>query len=583
MHSLKKNKDSFFVIWTYISGFSIVLGLIILLYLISFRNRLYPGIYISGIYLGESKVEDAKASLYQKIPAVENVTLKFEDQSFGITLKEIGFAYDIEKTIQEAHALYRNENLYLNLVKSLSAIFRKNHLVLKLNYDSEILDQKLALVAEEVSKDPIYPTVKLTKGEVIVTKGAPGREINVQRLTDKIQENLSLLKDEEIEIEVIKKDPTLSNEEINTAKKRAKNLLGKTLLLKFEYQTFNYKDQALLDLINPKEGINPEKIKDLVTNISSQVNRSPQDSVFVFEEGRVKEFLPAKDGVNVIKEDLEKQAGEGIEILEKEKSLVYSLEIAVTKSPPKVRTGDVNNLGIRELLGRGSSKFKGSISSRIYNIGLAASKLKGVLVPPGSVFSFNEILGDVSSFTGYKQAYIIKDGRTVLGDGGGVCQVSTTLFRALLNAGLPIVERRAHSYRVSYYEQDSSPGLDATVFAPTTDLKFKNDTPGHLLIQPQFDSKKQTLVFEIYGTNDGRVAKISKPVVSEVIAPPEDLYQDDPTLPAGTIKQVDFKAWGAKVVFNYTVEKEKEVIYKKTFVSNFRPWQAIFLRGTAPI
>ena len=140
---------------------------------------------------------------------------------------------------------------------------------------------------------------------------------------------------------------------------------------------------------------------------------------------------------------------------------------------------------------------------------MATSRLNGVLVAPGEEFSFNKALGDVSAGTGYQQAYVIKGGRTVLGDGGGVCQVSTTLFRALLNAGLPITERRAHSYRVGYYEQGFPPGLDATVYYPTTDLKFKNDTSNHILIQSRVEGVK--LIFDIYGPDDGRKVVMEGP------------------------------------------------------------------------
>ena len=143
-----------------------------------------------------------------------------------------------------------------------------------------------------------------------------------------------------------------------------------------------------------------------------------------------------------------------------------------------------------------------------------------------------------------------------------------------------MVERRPHSYRVGYYEQGSPPGLDATVYAPTTDLKIKNDTPAHILIQAIADPVNKTLVFDIYGTPDGRVATISKPNVGSAIAPPEDLYIDDPSLPAGTVKQIDWKAWGAKVSFIYKVERDNQVLQETTFYSNYRPWQAKFLKGT---
>jgi vancomycin resistance protein YoaR len=190
-------------------------------------------------------------------------------------------------------------------------------------------------------------------------------------------------------------------------------------------------------------------------------------------------------------------------------------------------------------------------------------------------------VGDISAATGYQSAYIIKDGHTVLGDGGGVCQVSTTLFRAALAAGLPIVERHAHDYRVHYYEEGGiQPGLDATVYGPTYDLKFKNDTPTSILIQAKTDVANLSLTFDLYGTGDGRKAQISNQKIWDITSPPPDLYQDDPTLPKGVVKQVDFSAWGAKASFDYLVTRGADVLENTTFVSNYRPWQAVYLRGT---
>ena len=155
-----------------------------------------------------------------------------------------------------------------------------------------------------------------------------------------------------------------------------------------------------------------------------------------------------------------------------------------------------------------------------------------------------------------------------MGDGGGVCQVSTTLFRAALAAGLPIIDRRAHAYRVAYYEQAGyKAGLDATVFSPSVDLKIKNDTPGYILIQAKTDTQNMTLSFELYGTNDGRKAEIYNHVVGGITPPPPDLYQDDPTIKVGVVKQVDFAAWGAKASFQYKVTHSGEVLQDTSFVS----------------
>jgi vancomycin resistance protein YoaR len=206
--------------------------------------------------------------------------------------------------------------------------------------------------------------------------------------------------------------------------------------------------------------------------------------------------------------------------------------------------------------------------------------MNGVLIPPNEEFSFDKALGDVSAYTGYQQAYVIQNGKTVLGDGGGVCQVSTTFFRALLNAGLPITERHAHDYRVGYYEEDSPPGIDATVYVPSVDLKFKNDTGHWILVQSIVDPNTLRLTFNLYGTRDGRTVTMTKPVVTNETPPPPTLYTDDPTLPKGELKQVDFSAWGAHISFNRTVTKNNKIILTDTFVTDYRPWQAAYLRGT---
>ena len=261
-------------------------------------------------------------------------------------------------------------------------------------------------------------------------------------------------------------------------------------------------------------------------------------------------------------------------------SQVITFPIPIKIIEPNITTDKVNKLGIKELIGTGNSLFLDSIPSRIFNINLAAGRLNGILVAPGETFSFDQALGDISAFSGYKQAYIIQNGHTVLGDGGGVCQVSTTLFRAILNAGLPVVERHAHAYRVGYYEENSPPGIDATVYSPTVDLKFKNTTGNYILIQSQVDLDNLSLTFNLYGTKDGRQVTMTTPVVTNETPPPPDLYQDDPNLPVGVIQQTDFAAWGADVYFTRTVTQNgKQIIFDK-FVSNFQPWQAVYLRGT---
>jgi len=332
--------------------------------------------------------------------------------------------------------------------------------------------------------------------------------------------------------------------------------------------------------LQPSYRYSEEKLDKLLKPIIEKQKVEPVDALFTFENGRVTAFQPSSDGKEVdvvlLKKDLEDKR----ELIVNKKVESIKVDIPIKILHPKISTDQVNNLGIKELLATGTSLFQGSIPNRIHNVTVAANKINGVLVAPNEEFSFTKTLGDVSVFTGFKQAYVIENGKTVLGDGGGVCQVSTTLFRAILSAGFPITERHAHAYRVHYYEEDSPPGIDATIYSPSVDLRFKNTSGHSILIQTAVDQETLRLNIALYGTKDNREVSISTPIITSQSPAPEALYQDDPTLPKGTIKQVDFAAAGANVFFTRTVKKDGKTILSDKFVSNYRPWQAIYLRGT---
>ena len=326
---------------------------------------------------------------------------------------------------------------------------------------------------------------------------------------------------------------------------------------------------------------NTDVLDTAIETIAQDIDIPAADALFQFKNNKVTAFRPSNEGRRVNREEAKRRFTEVLGSIPTTRESAIIIPLSVETIKPTFTTDQVNAFGIKERIGRGYSEFAGSIPGRIHNVALAASRLNGVLIKPGETFSFNDAVGDISAATGYQSAYIIKEGRSVLGDGGGVCQVSTTLFRAALAAGHPIVGRREHTYRVKYYEQAGyKPGLDATVFAPSVDFKFKNDTPAHILIQTAVDTQNMTLTFELYGTNDGRSAEILNHQVWGITPPPPALYQDNPTLPKGVTKQVDFAAWGAKTSFQYKVTRNGETLQDQIFTSNFQPWQAVYLKGT---
>ncbi|MDO8452902.1 MAG: VanW family protein [bacterium] len=559
----------------------LLLGIILLLaFHIAFLDRVYLGVKVAGINVGGLKKESVSEKLNTQV-LPEKLILKYQDKEFVLEGVAIDLAYDLEATSQNTFGFGRKKRLIPSMKHKLEAIRGKVNLPLIFTSEEDKLNEILQGFAEEISSPPVEPQVFVEKGTVVIDPGKRGTVVDTQELKKRVLETLSLGSQVPITFPVNEVNPELSEADAGSLKAKAETLLSKQLKLTFEYQTFVYKDADLVTLLKPTS-VDEKKIEALVGEIAAVVDRPAENARFVFEDGKVKEFTPAKKGTVVQKDQAISQFTASLNSLLSSEDKIASLNLPVVQRDPEVTNDEVNNLGIKELIGRGTSVFHGSIPGRIYNVALAASRINGLLIKPGETFSFNAGLGDVSAYTGYQQAYVIKQGRTVLGDGGGVCQVSTTLFRAALNTGLPIEERKAHAYRVHYYEEDIKPGIDATVYSPSADFKFKNDTPATILIQTKTDTKNMTLVIELYGTSDGRVAEILNHKIWGVTPAPLSAFQDDPTLPLGKKKQVDWSAPGTKASFDYKVTRAGQTLQERTFYSNYRPWQAVFLVGTGP-
>jgi len=234
-------------------------------------------------------------------------------------------------------------------------------------------------------------------------------------------------------------------------------------------------------------------------------------------------------------------------------------------------------LGITQLIGEATTYYAGSTQSRKNNIFEAISRFDGVIIAPGEEFSFNTALGDISPETGFVQGKIILGGRTVDGVGGGVCQVSTTLYRAALTAGLPISERSSHGYRVGFYEQGNfPPGLDAAIYQPTQDLRFVNDTGHHILIETSVFHGSDSVQFRLYGTNAGRQVVMEGPTIRNMTPPPATLYEVNSELAPGQSLQVDWAKEGADVTWTRIIlDASGQEIRRDTIYTHYMPWAAV--------
>lgn len=548
-------------------------------------KRVYPGLRVGGLDVGGLNLSEASNKIKERSILVKQLKLRWGVNEWTIDLSDLNMKYEYNTNAVEAIQTGRSGNFIDDLRFKWKAINGGYDINPLWSWNEEELQQVMASVAAQIDVPAQEPEITrgTSKDAVVVSSGENGQQVNQSGLQEKIKQALTVWGENVIDIPVVEIKPKLSDEQVEQVKNKAISLLNKKILIQDtdNGQTWEIKDDLLLTWLNLQTGEwKNDQIKEWVQELAQTVNKDPQNAILRFVgTGRVEEFKPAKDGVEVLEETTTDEIVYAMNKLEAGADQI-SMDLAIKKTPPEIETGDVNSLGIKELIGKGESWFTGSITNRIFNLQKSATAINGTLVAPGETFSFNKTVGEVSQNTGYKQAYIIKEGKTILGDGGGVCQVSTTLFRAVLNAGLPIGERTAHAYRVSYYEVKYQPGFDATVFQPSPDFTFKNDTSAYILIQTVYDENAHYLSFELYGTSDGRNVELSKARIWDVTPPPPDLYQDDPTLPVGKIVQTEHAAYGAKVAFDWKVTRGNEILQQKTFFSDYKPWQAVYLRGT---
>jgi vancomycin resistance protein YoaR len=252
-----------------------------------------------------------------------------------------------------------------------------------------------------------------------------------------------------------------------------------------------------------------------------------------------------------------------------------SVEVPIVVMEPQLVNASPESLGLTGNFGIGTSYFGGSSWNRAYNIEVGAAKLDGTIIEPGQVFDFNEALGPIGFETGFVEGMIIINNKTIPGIGGGICQVSTTMFRAAFLAGLPITERWQHVYRVRYYELGDGhpPGFDASIYQPTLNMLFTNDTDNYLMIRSEFHWDAGRLRFYLIGSPSRRRVEMNA-WATGASEPGEPRFVANPELAPGERKQTDWPIWGLKTGLERQVFQGDELLFEDEFISNFRAWSA---------
>jgi vancomycin resistance protein YoaR len=562
----------------------------LLAFQIMYEDKIVPGVYVGDLPLGGMSVDQAESAIekaFTPFPAPP-IQLRAGKLTWGVYPNSLGVHVLAAKMAKKAFE-YGHRGTWLQQIEERIRIYRaKVNIPVEYEFDDGATDYFLDHVATQVDSYARPPQVKIQGTQVIVEPGKPGYTMDIEATRKKLYEAFRA-HTPSVDAVMIRQEPFKAD--LDISQKSAEKLLRSDLVFTATTSVTNTAIANVL-VIEKKElakmidwgiqrdggkvawiaSLNKGSIAEKVTSIAAELKTDPVDALLDFDEGskQVVVLSPSIPGREV---DVQATVDKALESIDKG---IFKVPVVFRIIKPKVDEHDIPNMGIKEVIGEATTYFKGSRPGRIKNIVVSASKFKGLVIPPGEVFSFNQRIGPIDKEHGFEESMVIKGDRTAVGIGGGVCQVSTTMFQAAFWAGLPILERWAHGYIVLWY---GKPGLDATIFTPNVDLKFQNNTGHYLLIKPIVDLKRNSITIKLYGTNPGWTVKLVERRVENIQSPPPPKCVENPKLPPGTIKQVEWPVKGETVTVVREVYKDGKVISHDEFVSNYVPWRAVYEYG----
>lgn len=567
-------------------------------YQVLYWNKIYPGVLVDGQAVGGlTPLEVTRLVTAETADRLARpVTIQAGEKSWTFTSQELGMRVNAAAVADAAYAVGRQGNLLVDMLNHLRLLATPHNVEPIIQYDTGPLNQTLQRLAAELDRPPQNAELLIhANGTVEVTPSHRGRRLHPEGTRAELEAALLSAEGRPAQGVIQEVLPAVVERDLEPVRWQVETFLREPLRFGFQSETdaaeWRVEPERLAEMIAVVEGVGedgkPEfklefdegALVPYLETFAERINVEPVDAQLKFdtESEELVILQPSQTGRTLDMAAATRQLANLPESVAATGSHYLALPVAVIT--PTVSSDDIDRLGITELVSESTSYFKGSSQGRMNNIALAASKFDGVVVPPGQIFSFNTHLGEVTKESGYDESLIIYGNRTTVGIGGGVCQVSTTAFRAAFYGGFELVERWAHGYRVGWYETASEPGLDATVYSPDVDLRFRNDTDHFILIQTETDLAAGTLTFRFYGTDTGREVLVSEPEITNVVEHGPPLYEDDPTLPVGTTKQVDWAIDGMDVTITRTVKMEDDILHQDRIYSQYRPWRAVYKVG----
>ncbi len=559
-----------------------------------YEKEIYSRIYVGeNIAIGGLKVEEAEFLIRLLIKKIEKQGFVFKaktelgekeiilkTESIALTDPDLSrqlVYFDIQKTINNAFQIGREENLFKRGRSLIESFFKNKKINLVVEIGQEEFIQILEKNFGEMELLPQDAGFKMVKEKLQLVDGKSGFILDYQAAGEILKKQLQNFDNKEIEIPVIFKNPEIKKEELERVFPKVEQIIAESpYLINFMEKKWEIFPSQIISWFNFEKDefnqINPafkqKLIIEFLKEISKEVDVNPIKPKLKMGIGRVIEFQAGENGLVLNREKTADLIAQSILRNKKEIPLI------IDKIEPESLPEDINSLGIKELVARGVSNFAGSPKNRRENIKVGMEKLHGLLIKPDEEFSLIEAIGPVDEKAGFLPELVIKGDRTVPEYGGGLCQIGTTVFRLVLNAGLPITERSPHSYRVSYYEPA---GTDATIYQPHPDLRFINDTGNHLLLQGEIE--ENNLIFKFYGTSDRRKVETGIPEIYNIVSSGLPRFIETTDLSPGEKRKIESAHAGADAIFKNKITFSNGIVREDIWKSHYRPWSEVWLVG----
>ena len=582
--------------------FLVVISIVV--FEINHQDRFFPGSKIGLINLSGLTRQEAENKLQASIDSIEETSIAAKlINDGGEKIVEIDFPasvdvakpviiVDLPKTMEVNFQIGHSGNLLTDLLNQylVAAGLRKMAAAITINKDYLITTLNSQLSPEIVNSSSSKPEINCENNHcnIVLLNESNGLGYDFERG----------IADWQVELGELKTAPIILRRQVlapEVTRNEAEKLLPELeqIFVASGTPVFKSGDQTwLLDKKQLAKMVAFDKYSNKViisidqsefnawfkANIAKNIDVAAQDATVEMASGTISKLIAQRAGK---KADIEKAYNDLIGFYRQKNYKDIVVDVKVDEQAPEVTMGNINDLGIKEIIGTGESNFAGSPTNRIKNIKNGAAKLHGKIIKPGEEFSVMQNVLPVDAENGYFTEMVIKGNKTMAEYGGGLCQIGTTMFRAALASGLPIIERTNHSYNVAYYLENGLPGVDATIYDPKPDMKFKNDTGNYILIQARIAGTK--LYFDFWGTKDGRTASRTKPKVWGWKSPAATKYIETTDLKLGEKKCTETAHKGVSASFDYIVSYPDGHTATSTFTSVYKPWQEVCLIGVSSL